>query len=640
MRLLDTRTGRFLWVDDPTAVRYAILSHTWSPEGEQSYQDVLKIQESHDETWDDDSALSDPALSPKIRGACAIALADGYDLVWIDSCCIDKSSSAELSEAVNSMFDWYRLANICYAYLSDVNYDDDCLADDSQFCASRWHTRGWTLQELIAPSILVFLSCEWRVFGTKSTLAEQLEKITAVDRDVLTGDATLDSVSVARRMSWAAGRRTTRAEDEAYSLMGIFGVRLPTIYGEGHRAFLRLQEEILKTIPDQSIFAWGPFLTRTDTLPGGWGLLARSPADYDWSRDISPVSDEDFAFRLNLSDRTVLPSLHYAFTPYGIRTRLYAANALTLAPAYAFIGCPARPRYITEDARPSYDLCAVLRCQDRNGRLLALPLCVSSSSTGPGLLVSSCKAEPRDCEHAVRTFALEQDHLAACWPSFSVMELCIQASLAPAHSGLDAHRHPGWLFPSPRWPRLTLAPFAWCVSVLERQGVDFSYRPPAAAKSEAPCYTHVIDLEKRTSEGPGLVTLSIHVRLALQEFDRDRYVVPALQALYRQTPRPTDVEHAPSLEHTPIVASRSVDSQTLSCTCGADWAHAHTVLSAGTRKVAWAHFELQHASDAAPGTMRVSLECELRSELDEEPGGSPSRPDFWLTVELCGNFFP
>ena len=136
-------------------------------------------------------------------------------------------------------------------------------AQDSAFRTSRWFTRGWTLQELIAPQRIVFLSQEWKAFGTKVTLMKPLKEITGISREVLLCKVPLDQISVARRLSWAAPRETTRVEDRAYSLFGIFDVNLPTLYGEGDRAFQRLQEEILRRIPDQSLFAWSdtPFYT-------------------------------------------------------------------------------------------------------------------------------------------------------------------------------------------------------------------------------------------------------------------------------------------------------------------------------------------------------------------------------------------
>ncbi|EJF61860.1 HET-domain-containing protein, partial [Dichomitus squalens LYAD-421 SS1] len=219
---------------------YAILSHTWDSKGEQTYQDLRT------------SIWEDPRLSSKVRRACERARKDGFRYIWIDSCCIDKRNSAELSEAINSMYAWYRLAKLCYAFLADVPPSPQSPEDVSQ---SRWFTRGWTLQELIAPSEVVFLSMDWASFGTKHSMARVLEGITGIDEAVLKHEQSLDEISVARRMSWASRRETTRVEDEAYSLLGIFDISMPPIYGEGRRAFRRLQEEILKRIPDQSLFA-------------------------------------------------------------------------------------------------------------------------------------------------------------------------------------------------------------------------------------------------------------------------------------------------------------------------------------------------------------------------------------------------
>jgi hypothetical protein len=166
-----------------------------------------------------------------------------------NSCCIDKTSTAELSEAINSMFRWYREARVCYAYLADVQ-------EATQLADSRWFTRGWTLQELVAPSTVWFYTVDWQYLGSKVDLQLELQRVTGIDTGVLT-DGVLEKVSIAGRMSWAAKRQTTRIEDRAYSLMGIFDVNMPLLYGEGKKAFVRLQEEIMKTSDDQSLFAWG-----------------------------------------------------------------------------------------------------------------------------------------------------------------------------------------------------------------------------------------------------------------------------------------------------------------------------------------------------------------------------------------------
>ncbi|EJF66095.1 HET-domain-containing protein, partial [Dichomitus squalens LYAD-421 SS1] len=258
MRLIDTKTGLFHWVDRPTEIPYAILSHVWDGDRELSYQALSRAQATSHQSTDPDYNIF-THIPQKVRDFCAFAREQGYDYGWVDTCCIDKTSSAELSEAINSMYAWYQQASVCYAYLVDVT----CVGTPhtsfevhEQFCNSIWHRRGWTLQELIAPRTVIFLSKDWRVLGTKDTLAQIISTVTGIDLEVLNHRAPLTGVSVARRMSWAARRVTTRLEDRAYSLLGIFGIHMPTIYGEGNYAFVRLQEEILKQLPDQTLFVW------------------------------------------------------------------------------------------------------------------------------------------------------------------------------------------------------------------------------------------------------------------------------------------------------------------------------------------------------------------------------------------------
>jgi hypothetical protein len=175
----------------------------------------------------------------------------------VDTCCIDKTSSAELSEAINSMYTWYKNAIVCYAYLSDARMFNcrTMWATEEEFKKCRWFTRGWTLQELIAPPSVRFFSQDWIFIGEKFHLSGILSNITGIDIATLIGGNVTD-VSVAKRMSWASKRVTTRVEDIAYCLLGIFEVSLPLLYGEGKRAFTRLQEEIMKSSDDQSLFAW------------------------------------------------------------------------------------------------------------------------------------------------------------------------------------------------------------------------------------------------------------------------------------------------------------------------------------------------------------------------------------------------
>ena len=194
----------------------------------------------------------------KVVETCRLAREQGLGYAWIDTCCIDKSSSAELTEAINSMFNWYKEASICFAFLSDLPGSGGNSEDQLQRC--RWFTRGWTLQELIAPKIVEFYDQGWQRRGTKKSLQQELSAITGIDLKILKDSNLLSTIPVARRMSWASNRKTSRVEDRAYSLLGIFDVNVPLIYGEGPKAFIRLQEEIMKQSNDLSLVRC-PFLS-------------------------------------------------------------------------------------------------------------------------------------------------------------------------------------------------------------------------------------------------------------------------------------------------------------------------------------------------------------------------------------------
>ncbi|PIL31316.1 hypothetical protein GSI_06014 [Ganoderma sinense ZZ0214-1] len=340
MRLLNTKTFEFVSINDPRSVPYAILSHVWSKQGEQTYQEILElVVEANRESNPRHASDVLTHISAKVRRCCARALADGYEFVWIDSSCIDKTSSAELSEAINSMYTWYSCAARCYAFLEDVDEDDNPYTPASRFRSSAWFTRGWTLQELIAPALVVFLSQEWNPIGTKGSLAPLIEAITGVETDILTGVRSPREVSVSKRMSWAAKRVTTREEDRAYSLLGLFEIHMPTIYGEGQNAFFRLQEEILKHIPDDTLFTWGRrFLVRNAShlqcleqqLPP-WkdaynSLFASSPSDFAHTSDFRPISHATLLQRLGLDVDDTAQAQHmpptYTTTRFGIRAEL------------------------------------------------------------------------------------------------------------------------------------------------------------------------------------------------------------------------------------------------------------------------------------------------------------------------------
>ncbi|PIL35459.1 hypothetical protein GSI_02186 [Ganoderma sinense ZZ0214-1] len=194
----------------------------------------------------------DQDLSPKIRDVCALARANGYRCIWIDSCRIDKSSSSELSEAINSMYAWYKGARVCYAYLVDVPPGGDHRGTLSPLRESQWFTRGWTLQELIAPREVVLLSWDWAPIGPKYAFADLIEEIAGICVEALVHYERLDRFSVAQRLSWTARWETRRVEDQAYSLLGILDIHMPTLYGEGDRAFHRLQEEIMQRIASRT----------------------------------------------------------------------------------------------------------------------------------------------------------------------------------------------------------------------------------------------------------------------------------------------------------------------------------------------------------------------------------------------------
>ncbi|KAI0382155.1 heterokaryon incompatibility protein-domain-containing protein [Hypomontagnella monticulosa] len=261
MKLINCSTKKLEEFFEPNIPPYAILSHTWGDD-EVTYEDFIH-------------RISDRTTQkgwPKIEKTCLLASESNLQYCWVDTCCIDKASSAVLTEEINSMFKWYSSARVCYVYLVDFDH-----LELKTLSTCRWFERGWTLQELIAASNVEFYDKNWVYFGTKLKLHQDISDITGIDDDVLTWE---DSVQhrlrlkpICKKMSWAAKRKTTRTEDIAYSLLGIFGVNMPLIYGEGGRkAFQRLQEEIIKYSNDYTIFAWEG--------RGNWNFLAPGPSSF------------------------------------------------------------------------------------------------------------------------------------------------------------------------------------------------------------------------------------------------------------------------------------------------------------------------------------------------------------------------
>ncbi|KAI0425492.1 heterokaryon incompatibility protein-domain-containing protein [Xylaria sp. FL1042] len=251
---------------------YAILSHTWGDD-EVTFRDMSSVPMHR---------LAHRKGFTKIIGTCRLAREHNLEYVWIDTCCIDKSSSAELSESINSMFKWYEKAAVCYVFLSDLILGETKLSD------CRWWSRGWTLQELLAPENLTFYDATWKPAGTKMALLSQISKITGIEEGVLWDKGQILLHSVSQRMAWAASRRTTRLEDEAYCLLGIFGIHLPLLYGEGRMAFRRLQEEIMKRNADLTIFFWDTPENHIEEQQC-MNLFAESPSAFGIFQPIRPL---------------------------------------------------------------------------------------------------------------------------------------------------------------------------------------------------------------------------------------------------------------------------------------------------------------------------------------------------------------
>ncbi|KAH6605288.1 rna 3 -terminal phosphate cyclase [Trichoderma cornu-damae] len=256
--------------------RYAILSHTWG-DGEVLFEDMMAM---------DRTAAKKKSGYSKIENGCRRAAADGFEYLWMDTCCVDKNSLVELSESINSMFRWYKQCSICYVFLEDCHGPKPYQVSSHSANVPRWFTRGWTLQELIAPNTLHFYSAKWAHLGTKADHMDGLSLVTGIDHYAL-GGGDLSKISIARRMSWMANRKTTRTEDMAYCLLGIFGITMPLLYGEGPKAFARLQEAIMKETDDQSLFAWKEDGAGYRDSGERGGLLAFSPLCFASSTSVS-----------------------------------------------------------------------------------------------------------------------------------------------------------------------------------------------------------------------------------------------------------------------------------------------------------------------------------------------------------------
>ncbi|KPM39467.1 hypothetical protein AK830_g7098 [Neonectria ditissima] len=340
---------------------YAVLSHTWA-EQEVSFDD-----------WQRPEFAETKKGYGKILGTCKFASKiDGLKHVWVDTACIDKRSSADLSEAINSMFRWYSGAQVCLVHLADVDAPEPpvaasprdvltgragpeaaALTDDvrRQFRESRWFTRGWTLQELLAPRYLLFLSKDWSLLGNLQWLVEDI------------GTATGIPERIAQRMSWAAGRETTRIKDMAYCLMGLFNISMPLLYGEGTRAFRRLQAEIIRESYDHSIFAWQGDGELDAAGDANYPILAPSPRCFREHSRVIQAWDHN--------ERS-----HYTLTNSGLRITLPVLKTVTPGLILAVLNC----RWSTRSSKDRVCLALYSTSGDRYTRLASIPVKLASAA--------------------------------------------------------------------------------------------------------------------------------------------------------------------------------------------------------------------------------------------------------------------
>ncbi|KIK28106.1 hypothetical protein PISMIDRAFT_605388 [Pisolithus microcarpus 441] len=346
---VESQIQIFAVCDDATT-RYCILSHRWIEGQEVNYEQMKDLAKS-DSVYE----ILNWQGYQKILKACSVA--DGlFEYLWVDTCCIDKRSSSELSEAINSMFRWYKNSSRCYTYLhdtSDFPIDPDLANFPDSNGWPQWFSRGWTLQELIAPDDLQFFSRDWKGIGNKRSRATELKRITGVPVRVLADGLSSYAPSFAEIMSWAAERRTTLVEDEAYSLIGLLSINMPMLYGEGKKAFQRLQLEFMRITNDQSVFAWRA--TKVGSTKGGestdggniqemgWtsGVLPDSPVAFKGCHDIIQMAPREFYRSLSISWESDAQALAEggdceALPPFTV-TNLGIRIPLPLRPYY---GCP------------------------------------------------------------------------------------------------------------------------------------------------------------------------------------------------------------------------------------------------------------------------------------------------------------
>ncbi|KAF2740903.1 HET-domain-containing protein [Polyplosphaeria fusca] len=365
MRLLKSRSndnGFELTTFTDEIPPYAILSHTWD-NGEVTYDELVA------------GTGRNKAGYAKIHFCVNKAAKDGLEYSWVDTCCINKVTSDELSTAINSMFRWYQRATKCYVYLSDVHVPEEITDVQAfritwieAFRQSRWFTRGWTLQELIAPAQVEFFSKNGKRLGSKISLEKEVCGITKIPIAALRGKP-LSDFSFDERISWSANRTTTIKEDKAYCLLGIFGVFMPLIYGEGEEHALSRLKEIATMRNPQSLQPASSnvpfrrdcdFVDRSDILarinercsrPAGRAALVgiggfgKSQLAIEYAHRVRQQRPDTWIFWMHASN---LARLEQAFSDIAERVGLYSQPSVidTVLPVCRWLSNEANGRWL------------------------------------------------------------------------------------------------------------------------------------------------------------------------------------------------------------------------------------------------------------------------------------------------------
>jgi hypothetical protein len=464
--------------------RYAILSHTWgSSSDEVTYAEMMAIERS--------AETMAKSGYEKIIKTCEVARAT-YNLpfAWVDTCCINKASSAELSEAINSMYRWYKDAWVCFAYLSDAT--DRKLS----FYQSRWFSRGWTLQELIAPKDLVFFDRDWEFRGTKKTMATHISMITGIPGQSLDHTTELSEIPVAQRFSWASTRETTREEDAAYSLLGIFDINMGMLYGEGPRAFIRLQEQILSQGADTSLFLWSDLQTTQKFT----GLLAPSPACFREMRTI--IAEPTFTQR------------EVYMTNRGIRLKLSLAwendTGLAILPVKHSFGWNGEPAgvYLRRVGLDNFVRALPQQCPIAKGKRLYTVLTAVKSLTAP--------QSNKIADNAIKVLASREIGVLAVEPH-GAWDPSLQLLYGTHTSAFLGYM----VFKKDRYPQFVIVFFfqdnRWSAAVVEQERwssiQENFYKYYNVNRRELKHHDSVGDIELAYIKGPYLTAITVHMRV-------------------------------------------------------------------------------------------------------------------------------